>query len=61
MDSIPRTKPHFTRRYYTPGDRDAAIEALESRNANLQRAVTKLLQDRIKICPECRERHEVTR
>ncbi len=47
--------------YYSPHGRDAAIEALEARNANLQRTVVKLLQDRIKVCPECRERYEVQR
>ncbi len=47
--------------YYTPHGRDAAIEALEARNTNLQRAVTKLLEDRMKVCPNCRKRYEVKR
>ncbi len=61
MENIAESRQRFTGQYYPPGDRDAAIEALEARNANLQRTVVKLLENRIRICPQCRERHEVTR
>lgn len=43
-----RTNP-----YYRPGERDAAIAALEARNENLQRQVTRLLDDRRRPCPAC--------
>ncbi len=57
--SLERIVPQQRNPYYGPSERDAAIEALEARNENLQRQVTRLLEDRIKVCPDCRERYEV--
>ncbi len=50
--------------YYTGSERTDAerrISDLEAKNTNLQRAVTKLLENRVRVCPDCRERHEVRR
>ncbi len=45
------------RLYPTPQERE--LERLRLINSNLQRELTKALEDRIRVCPDCRERWAV--